>query len=68
MVKLITLLAASIPVILFLKTVIFGKSKVMREASSAFRKQVDYMVWGIVFLIGCVLAYSVGALIYSTWK
>jgi hypothetical protein len=68
MYKLITLLVASIPIILFLKTVFFGKSKVMREASSEFRKQVDYLVWGILFLIGCALLYSVGVLIYSIWK
>ncbi len=68
MVKLITLLAASIPIILFLKTVFFGKSKVMREASSEFRKQVDYLVWGILFLVSCALVYSVGVLVYSIWK
>ena len=68
MYKLITLLAASIPIILFLKTVFFGKSKVMREASSAFRKQVDYLVWGILFLVSCALVYSVGVLVYSIWK
>ena len=68
MYKLITLLVASIPIILFLKTVIFGKSKVMREASSEFRKQVDYLVWGILFLVGCALVYSVGVLIHSIWK
>lgn len=68
MVKLITFLAAAIPIILFLKTVLFGKSKVMREASAAFRKQVDYLVWGILFLVGCALTYTVGTLIYSFWK
>ena len=68
MYKLITILAAAIPVILFLKTVFFGRSKVMREASSAFRRQVDYLVWGIVFLVACALAYSVGTLIVPMWK
>ena len=68
MYKLITILAAAIPVILFLKTIFFGKSKVMREASSAFRRQVDYLVWAIVFLVACALVYSVGALIYPMWK
>jgi hypothetical protein len=68
MYKLITILAAAIPVILFVKTVFFGKSRIMREASSAFRKQVDYLVWGIVFLICCVLVYSIGTLIYSFYK
>lgn len=68
MYKLITILAAAIPIILFLKTVFLGKSKVMREASSAFRKQVDYLVWAILFMVGCALTYSVGSLIYSFWK
>jgi hypothetical protein len=68
MYKLITILAAAIPVILFLKTVFFGRSKVMREASSAFRRQVDYLVWAIVFLVSCALLYSIGALIYPMWK
>ena len=68
MYKLITILAAAIPIILFLKTMFFGKSKVMREASAAFRKQVDYLVWTILFLVSCVLVYSVGMLIYSIWK
>jgi hypothetical protein len=68
MYKLITILAAAIPIILFLKTVLFGKSKVMREASAAFRRQVDYLVWGILLLVACALVYSVGTLLYSVWK
>jgi multisubunit Na+/H+ antiporter MnhB subunit len=68
MYKLITILAAAIPIILFLRTIIFGKSKVLREATSEFRRQVDYLVWGFVFLIGCALVYSVGTLIHSMWK
>ena len=40
----------------------------MREASAAFRKQVDYLMWGILTLVGCALVYSVGSLIHSLWK
>ena len=68
MYKLITILAAAIPVILFLKTVFFSRSKVMQKASATFRKQVDYLVWGILFLVGCALLYSVGTMIYHMWK
>ena len=67
MLKLITILAASIPLILFLKNLFFRKSKVMQHASAAFRKQIDYLVWGILFLIGCGIVYSVGRLIYAIW-
>ncbi len=48
MIKLITILAASIPVILFLKNLFFRRSKVMQQASAGFRKQIDYLVWGIL--------------------
>ena len=68
MYKLITILVAAIPIILFLKTMFFGKSKVMREASAAFRKQVDYLAWGILAVVGCALVFSIGSLIHSVWK
>ena len=67
MLKLITILAALIPVILFLKNVFFKKSKVLQNASAEFRKQVDYLVWGILILVGCGIVYSFGKLIYSFW-
>ena len=68
MYKLIAILIAALPVILFLRTVFFKQSKVMKEASSAFRRQVDYLVWAILFLVACALLYSVGTLIYSVWR
>lgn len=67
MLKAITLLAAAIPIILFLKNLFFRNSKVMRQASAEFRKQVDYLVWGILVLVGLGLIYSVGRLVYSFW-
>lgn len=68
MYKLIAILIAAMPIILFLRTVFFRKSKVIAEASSAFRKQVDYLVWMILFLVACALLYSIATLIHSFWK
>lgn len=68
MLKLITILAAAIPVILFVKNVFFRRSKVMQQASAEFRKQVDYLVWGILILVGCAMVYSLGRLIYLMWN
>ena len=68
MYKLIAILIAAMPVILFLRTVFFRKSKVLQEASSAFRKQVDYLVWMILSLVAIALLYSIGTLIHSFWK
>jgi hypothetical protein len=68
MFKLIAILIAAMPVILFLRTVFFKQSKVMKEASAAFRKQVDYLVWMILSLVALALLYSIGTLIHSFWK
>jgi hypothetical protein len=65
--KLITMLVAAIPIILFLKT-IFGRSRTMKLAAADFRRQIDYLVWVILLAIGCGIVYSVGKLIYSTWN
>ena len=65
MLKLIAILAAAIPIILFLRTMFFGRSKVLSEAASNLRKQVDYMAWGILVIIGCGIAYALVSLIYS---
>lgn len=68
MYKLIAVLIAAMPIILFLRTVFFRQSKVMTEASSAFRKQVDYLVWAILFMVCCALVYSIGMLVHSFWR
>ena len=68
MYKLITILAAAIPIILFLRTIFFGQSKAMKRAASDFRKQIDYLVWMILVAIACGIVYSVGKLIYFLWN
>jgi len=68
MFKLIAVLIAAMPVILFLRTVFFKQSKVMKEASAAFRRQVDYLVWMILSLVAIALLYSIGTLLHSFWK
>ena len=68
MYKLITILVAAIPIILFLRTIFFGRSKAMKLAVSDLRKQIDYLVWVILLAIGCGIVYSVGKLIYSMWN
>jgi len=68
MYKLIAILVAVIPIILFLKTVFFGRSQVMKQASSDLRRQIDYLVWAILFLVACGILYSVVNLIHPIWK
>ncbi len=68
MFKLITLLLAAIPVILFLRAFFPGQSKAMKQAVADLKKQIDYLVWLILLAIACAILYSVGKLIYFLWS
>jgi uncharacterized membrane protein YadS len=64
--KLIGIMLAVMPIVLFLR-VIFMRSKKGSRAVSEFKKQLDLAVWLILFFIGCAIVYSVGKLIYQYW-
>jgi putative exporter of polyketide antibiotics len=64
MYKLIGIILAAIPVVLFLRTIFTTQSKKRSQAVSQFKKQLDYLVWAILFLIGCEVVYLVGTLIF----
>ena len=62
MFKLIGIIIAVMPVILFVRAMFMG-SRRRAQAVSNFRRQVDYLVWVILLLIGLVLVFSIGKLI-----
>ena len=68
MYKLIVIIAAAMPAILMLRAIFVGRSQKASRAFSEFKKQIDYLVWAILFVIGCVFVYSVASLIHSMWR
>jgi ABC-type phosphate/phosphonate transport system permease subunit len=66
MFKLIGIVVALIPVFLFLRN-IFGRSAVVKNAVVEFQKQIDYLVWVILFLIAVGLVYSLVNLVHPMW-
>ena len=65
--KLVALLAAAIPAILFVRAV-FGRRQtklgaMMREA----KKQIDLAIWIFIALIGCVMAFALGKIAWTWW-
>ena len=64
MFKWIGILIAAMPVILFLRAMFMGSRK-RSQAVSNFKKQVDYLVWVILFLIGCEVVYLIVTLILN---
>ena len=65
MFKLIGLIVAAIPVVLFLSALFAGPWKKRSQAISDFKKRVDYLVWVMLFLIGCEVVYVIGSLILN---
>jgi hypothetical protein len=57
MYKLIGLILAVTPVVLFLRAIFTRQSKRTSQGVSNFKKQVDYLVWMVLFLIGCEVVY-----------
>jgi hypothetical protein len=68
MYKFIVIVAAAMPTIIFLRAILVGRSQKASAAFSAFKKQIDYLVWVILFVVGCVFLYSVATLIHSMWR
>ena len=65
MYKLIAILLAAIPVVLFLRAIFTAQSKKRSQAVSKFKKQLDYLVWAILFLVACEVIYLVGTLMLN---
>jgi hypothetical protein len=64
MFKLIGVILAAIPVVLFLKAIL-GQPRKRSQAVSDFKKQMDHVFWVIMLLVGCGLIYSLGKLLYE---
>jgi hypothetical protein len=62
--KLIGIILAAVPVVLFLKALIW-QSRKRSQAVSDFKKHMDYVFWVIILLVGCGLIYSLGKLLYE---
>jgi hypothetical protein len=63
--KLIGIILAAAPIVLFLRAILKGQLKKRSQGLSDFKKQMDYLVWAILFFIGCAVVYSIGKLIYQ---
>jgi hypothetical protein len=65
MYRLIELAVIAIPIVLFLKALFPGQSKRLSQAFSELKKQLDYLVWVMLFLIGCGIVYSIAMLVFG---
>jgi hypothetical protein len=67
--KLIALVSAAVPVYLFVRTVLFGNRPTrFSQGVKEFKRQVDIAVWIFLGLVGCVVAFAAGKLIWTWWS
>ncbi len=65
--KIIAFVAAAIPLVLFVRAMFFRRPSRISEGVREFKKQVDVAVWIFLGLVGCVVVFAAGKLIWTWW-
>jgi hypothetical protein len=65
--KLIAFASAAIPVILFLRSILFRRRTKLGEGLREFKKQVDLAIWIFLGVVGCVMIFALGKLAWTWW-
>jgi hypothetical protein len=64
--KIIALIAAAIPIFLFVRSVFFQRTTRVNECLREFKKQANLAVF--LFLIVCVVVFAAGKLAWTWWS
>jgi hypothetical protein len=65
--KIIAFLSAAIPLILFLRSIFFRRPTKFGAVMREFKKQVDLAIWIFLGVIGVVVAFALGKLVWTWW-
>jgi hypothetical protein len=65
--KILALIAALMPVILFVRAVFFRRSRRLSEEMKTFRRNLDLALWIAVGVIGGIVAIALGKLAWTWW-
>jgi hypothetical protein len=63
--KIIAFVAALVPIFLFVRSIFFRRPTRPNEGFKEFKKQSDLAVSIFLLLIGCVVIFAVGKLIWA---
>jgi hypothetical protein len=65
--KIIAFIAAAVPLILFVRAVFFQRTTKLGEGVKEFKKQFDLAIWIFLGLIGCIVVFAAGKLLWTWW-
>jgi heme/copper-type cytochrome/quinol oxidase subunit 2 len=63
--KIMAFVAAAIPIFLFVRSIVFRRPTRLNEGFKEFKKQSDVAVSIFLFLIGCVVIFAIGKLVWA---
>jgi hypothetical protein len=63
--KMLAFVAAAIPIFLFVRSMLLRRPTRINEGYKEFKKQSDLAVSIFLFLIGCVVIFAVGKLVWA---
>jgi hypothetical protein len=63
--KIIAFVTAAIPIFLFVRSIFFRRPTRLNEGFKEFKKQSDVAVSIFLLLIGCVVIFAVGKLVWA---
>jgi hypothetical protein len=66
--KIIAFIAAAIPIVLFVRAMLFRRPTRISEGVKEFKKQVDFAVWLFLVLVGLVVAAAAVKIIWTWWS
>ena len=65
--KLIALISAAIPLILFLRRMMGTRPTKLGAAMREAKKQIDLAIYIFIGIIGCVVAFAIAKLAWGWW-
>ena len=65
--KIIALIAAAVPIVLFLRSMFFRRPTRFSGRLKEFKKEVDFAIWVFLGLVGCTVVFALGKLIWAWW-
>lgn len=66
--KIIAFIAAALPLFVFVRRMLFKRPTRFSQAWTEFKTQLDYAVWIFLGLVGCVVAFAIGKLVWTWWS